>query len=144
MQPKFSEDVIPVTDLKVNPGKIIKQTTETHHPVLLTSRGRGVAIVQSLKEYEAAEEEKAFLKAISQGLMDICENRAVQVWRPDQEQASTKQTSDMQKWSLVQELAQKRLQNRLPEAPPDQFADMSESDVMQMVREEITACRQQK
>ena len=58
MQPKFSEDVIPLTDLKINPGKIIRQTTETHRPVLLTSRGRGVAIVQSLEEYEAAAEEK--------------------------------------------------------------------------------------
>lgn len=79
MKPKFSEDVIPVTDLKVNPGKIIKQTTETHRPVLLTSRGRGVAIVQSLEEYEAAEEEKAFLKAISQGLLDIRENKTVNI-----------------------------------------------------------------
>ena len=79
MQPKFSEDVIPLTDLKINPGKSIKQTTETHRPVLLTSRGRGVAIVQSLEEYETAVEEKAFLKAVSQGLMDIREGRTATV-----------------------------------------------------------------
>lgn len=44
MQTKFSEDVIPLSDLKVNPGKIINQTKETHRPILLTSRGRGVAL----------------------------------------------------------------------------------------------------
>jgi len=52
MQTKFSEDVVPLSDLKVNPGKVIKHSNETHRPILLTSRGRGVAVVQSLDEYE--------------------------------------------------------------------------------------------
>ena len=50
---KFSEDIIPISDLKVNPGRIINQVEKTHRPVLVTSRGRGVAIVESLKDYEA-------------------------------------------------------------------------------------------
>lgn len=45
MNVKFSKDVVPITALKVNPGKIITQVTETHQPVLLTSRGKGVAVV---------------------------------------------------------------------------------------------------
>ena len=48
---KYSEDVIPVSDLKVNPGRIIDQVGKTNRPVLVTSRGRGVAIVESLKDY---------------------------------------------------------------------------------------------
>lgn len=71
MQIKFSEDVIPLTDLKVNPGKVISQVKETHRPVLLTSRGRGVAVVQDLDEYEKNQEEKVFMKAVAQGLMDV-------------------------------------------------------------------------
>jgi prevent-host-death family protein len=71
MQIKFSEDVIPLTDLKVNPGKVISQVKETHRPVLLTSRGRGVAVVQDLDEYEKNQEERAFMKAVAQGLMDV-------------------------------------------------------------------------
>ena len=64
MNTKFSEDVVPLTDLKVNPGRVIKHTAETCRPVLLTSRGRGVAVVQSVDDYEKAEEERAFLRAV--------------------------------------------------------------------------------
>ncbi|MGF1645008.1 MAG: type II toxin-antitoxin system Phd/YefM family antitoxin [Thiotrichales bacterium] len=77
MQTRFSEDVIPLSDLKVNPGKVVKQTSETRRPVLLTSRGRGIAVVQSLNEYEAGEEERAFLRAVANGLMDVREGRTV-------------------------------------------------------------------
>lgn len=52
MQTKFSEDVVPLSDLKVNPGKVILRTNDTHRPILLTSRGRGVAVLQSLDDFE--------------------------------------------------------------------------------------------
>jgi prevent-host-death family protein len=71
MQTKFSEDVIPLSDLKVNPGRVVNQVRETHRPLLLTSRGRGVAVVQDLDDYEKDQEERAFIKAVAQGLMDI-------------------------------------------------------------------------
>jgi prevent-host-death family protein len=45
MSVKFSEDVIPLADLKVNPGRVVKHAAEAHRPVLLTSRGRGVAVI---------------------------------------------------------------------------------------------------
>ncbi|MGZ5051730.1 MAG: type II toxin-antitoxin system Phd/YefM family antitoxin [Methylobacter sp.] len=67
----FSEDVIPLSDLKINPGRVVNQVKETHRPVLLTSRGRGVAVVQDLDDYEKNQEELSFMKAITQGLMDI-------------------------------------------------------------------------
>jgi len=72
---KFSEDIVPLSDLKVNPGRIVSQVDETHRPVLLTNRGRGVAIVQSLKDYEAENEERSFLRGVVQGLMDLEEGR---------------------------------------------------------------------
>jgi prevent-host-death family protein len=71
MQTKFSEDVIPLSDLKINPGKVVNHTKDTHRPVLLTSRGRGVAVVQGLEDYESIKEELAFVKAVTQGLMEI-------------------------------------------------------------------------
>ena len=77
MQTKFSEDVIPLTDLKINPGRIVNHARETHRPILLTSRGRGVAVVQDLEEYEKTREELAFVKAIAQGLMDIKEDKTL-------------------------------------------------------------------
>lgn len=71
MQTKFSEDVVSLSDLKVNPGKVINHASNSRRPVLLTSRGRGVAVVQGLEEFERNGEELAFVKAIAQGLMDI-------------------------------------------------------------------------
>lgn len=71
MQTKFSEDVVPLTDLKINPGKIVNRAKDTKRPILLTSRGRGVAVVQGLEEYENIEEEVRFLKAVAQGLMEV-------------------------------------------------------------------------
>ena len=40
MGTKFSEDIIPLSDLKVNPGRVVTHVNETHRPVLLTRRGR--------------------------------------------------------------------------------------------------------
>ena len=74
---KFSKDVVPLSDLKVNPGKVVKHATEVHRPVLLTSRGRGVAVVQSVSDYEMLEEERAFMRAVVAGLSDLESAREV-------------------------------------------------------------------
>ena len=79
MQIKFSEDVIPLSDLKVNPGKVVNRAKDTHRPILLTSRGRGIAVVQGLEEYEKNEEEREFMKAIAQGLMDVREGNELEL-----------------------------------------------------------------
>jgi len=71
MSIKFTEDVVPLTDLKANPGKIVKHVAEVHRPVLLTSRGRAVAVVQSVVDYEAAQEEREFMRAVVEGLADL-------------------------------------------------------------------------
>jgi len=76
---KFSQDVVPLSDLKVNPGRVVHQVGETQRPVLLTSRGRGVAVVQALAEYEADSEERAFLRGVVQGLMDLEQGRELSI-----------------------------------------------------------------
>ena len=77
MQVKFSEDVIPLSDLKINPGKVVGRAQDTHRPILLTSRGRGIAVVQGLEDYERTAEELRFVKAVVQGLMDVREGNTV-------------------------------------------------------------------
>jgi prevent-host-death family protein len=72
---KFSEDIVPLSDMKINPGRVVNQVDKTRRPVLLTNRGRGVAVVQSLKDYETETDERAFLRDIVQGLMDLEEGR---------------------------------------------------------------------
>ena len=72
---KFSEDIVPLSDMKINPGRVVNQVDKTRRPVLLTNRGRGVAVVQSLKDYETETDERAFLRDVVQGLMDLEEGR---------------------------------------------------------------------
>ena len=74
---KFSEDVVSLGDMKVNPGKIVRRVDENGRPVLLTSHGRGVAVVQALSDYEAAQEEREFLRAVVAGLADVDAGRVV-------------------------------------------------------------------
>ena len=74
---KFSEDVVPLTDLKVNPGRVVRHASEARRPVLLTSRGRGVAVVQSVTDFEAAEDERVFMRAVVAGLADLEAGREV-------------------------------------------------------------------
>lgn len=69
--PKFSEDIVSLSDLKINPGRVVSQVDKTHRSVLLTKRGRGVAIVQSLMDYEEEIDERSFLRGVVQGLMDL-------------------------------------------------------------------------
>ena len=71
MTVRFSQDVVPMTDLKTNPGRVVRHAAESHRPVLLTRRGRGIAVVQSVADYEAAEEERAFMRAVVEGLADL-------------------------------------------------------------------------
>jgi prevent-host-death family protein len=71
MRTRFSEDVIALTDLKVNPGRVLEQATEARRPVPLSSRGPGVAVVQSGTGYEAVEGEQAFRRAVAAGLADL-------------------------------------------------------------------------
>ena len=75
MTTKFSEDIVPLSDLKVNPGKIVNRAKDSHRPILLTSRGRGVAVMQGLEEYENFEEERAFMKAVTEGMIDVKEGK---------------------------------------------------------------------
>ncbi len=74
---KFSQDIVPLTDLKTNPGRVVRHATETRRPVLVTSRGRGVAVVQSIEEFEAADDERAFMRAVVKGLADLDEGSEV-------------------------------------------------------------------
>lgn len=77
MNTKFSEDIITIGNLKINPGRVLKHVATSHRPVLLTTRGRGVAVLQSVADYEKSEEERAFMRAVVEGLADLQEGRKI-------------------------------------------------------------------
>jgi prevent-host-death family protein len=65
--PVFSSDVHPITDFKTKSSSIVGQARRTGRPVLITQRGRGVAVVVALEEYERMKEELAFGRAVDEG-----------------------------------------------------------------------------
>ena len=73
----ISADVVPIADLKVDPGRGVRRAADGHRTVLVTSGGRGVAVVQALVDYEASEEERAFMRAVVAGLADLESDREV-------------------------------------------------------------------
>ncbi len=76
---KYAKDVVPLADLKVNPGRLVTQVTEAHRPLLLTRRGRGVAVLQSVADYDRAEEERDFMRAVVAGLADLESGRELSI-----------------------------------------------------------------
>jgi prevent-host-death family protein len=69
--PTFSDDVRPVTDLKTGSAAILNHVRATRRPVLLTRRGRGVAVLLDLEEYEQLVDRARFIDAASEGLRAI-------------------------------------------------------------------------
>ena len=71
------EGVIPLSNLKINPGKVVGRAQDTHRPILITSHGRGIAVVQGVDDFERTAEELSLLKAVVHGLIDIREGNTV-------------------------------------------------------------------
>ena len=79
MSTNFTQDVVSPTDLKANPGQVVRHVAEVNPPVFLTSRGRGVAVVQSVVDYKEAQKERAFMRAVVEGLADLEAGREVPI-----------------------------------------------------------------
>lgn len=68
---------MPLGDIKANPGAVVQRAARSGRPILLTSRGRGVAVLQSLEQYEAEQDERSFLRSVAQGLASAEDGRQV-------------------------------------------------------------------
>lgn len=66
-KPQFSKDVKPLTDLKTKTSALIDHVRRSRRPMLLTRRGRGVAVLLDLDEYERLVERAAFIEAVEAG-----------------------------------------------------------------------------
>ena len=70
---KASEDLRPLTDLKVHAGDIVRQLADTGRPVILTRHGRGVAVMLSLELFEDMQEQleqPAVLRGLQEAVDD--------------------------------------------------------------------------
>ncbi len=71
---KLSEDLRPLTDLKVGAGEIIGQLERTGRPIVLTRHGRGVAVMLSISAFESLQSRLAdseLRAAMEEGEQDV-------------------------------------------------------------------------
>lgn len=64
---KLSENIKPISHLKANAAKIVKQLSETREPLVITQNGEAKLVVQGIVSYEATQETLALLKILALG-----------------------------------------------------------------------------
>tara|TARA_R100001509_G_scaffold164472_2_gene142160 strand:+ start:1832 stop:2185 length:354 start_codon:yes stop_codon:yes gene_type:complete len=56
---KVDEDIRPLSDFRAGIASFVKQINETHRPIVLTQRGRGVAVLVGVHEYQKMQQRLA-------------------------------------------------------------------------------------
>lgn len=71
----FSESIKPVSYVKVNIAKIIRQLNEGQEPMIVTQNGEAKAVVIDIKQYEQMQETLAILQMIAQGDKSLAQGK---------------------------------------------------------------------
>jgi antitoxin YefM len=78
MQPlKLDEDIRPLSEFRAGVASFVKQVNDTRRPMVLTQRGRGVAVLVDIREFEAMRERLAILEDLAAAEADIAAGRVV-------------------------------------------------------------------
>ncbi len=75
MSIKFSEDVRPITDLKTKASELVSQLKSTKRPLLITQRGRPVAVLEDVTNFELREQKYSAIEKILAGMKQSREGK---------------------------------------------------------------------
>ena len=64
-------DIIPVTDLRQDAAAVLKKLQSSVGPLVVTQRGRAVAVIQSIDAYEKSEHERELLRLLATGEKEV-------------------------------------------------------------------------
>jgi prevent-host-death family protein len=64
-------NIIPVSDLRQDAAKLLKQLKNTKEPLIITQRGRATAVMIGVDAYEKSEREKELLRLLARGDREI-------------------------------------------------------------------------
>ena len=64
-------NIIPVSDLRQDAAKILKQLRENKEPFIITQRGRAAAVIIGVKAYEKSEHDKELLRLLANGDKEV-------------------------------------------------------------------------
>jgi prevent-host-death family protein len=63
--------MIPVTDLRHDAANVLQRLQESSQPLVITQRGRAVAVMLSVDAYERGEREREILRLLLRGEQEI-------------------------------------------------------------------------
>ena len=68
---------VSVTELRANPGRVVRRARGSHQPIVVTERGRPSAVLLSLEAYDAlrGRPEYEMLRSIRRGRREIAAGR---------------------------------------------------------------------
>lgn len=64
-------DIIPVTDLRQDAAAVLKKLQSATGPLVVTQRGRAIAVLQSVDAYEKTQHERELLHLLATGEKEI-------------------------------------------------------------------------
>ena len=74
---RLNEDIQPLSEFRSGVSAYIKHVNETHRPLLLTQRGKGVAVVLDVTAYEAMQEKIELFEEIKRSESQIANGLGV-------------------------------------------------------------------
>lgn len=74
---KLDEDIRPLSEFRAGVASFVKHVNETRRPLVLTQRGRGVAVVVDIREFEAMREKLALLEDISRAEAQLAAGKGI-------------------------------------------------------------------
>jgi prevent-host-death family protein len=63
--------IIPVSDLRQDAARVLKQARSSDEPVFITQRGRATAVLMSIHAYERSTSERELLLLLARGEKEI-------------------------------------------------------------------------
>ncbi len=64
------DDIRPLSEFRTHMAELVEHTKKTGRPLILTQRGRSVAVVMSPRDYEALTYREEFIEAVQEGLAE--------------------------------------------------------------------------
>jgi len=74
---RFDQDIQPLSDFRAGAASFIKQINETRRPIVITQRGKGVAVVVDVAEYESMQEKIELLEEVQKAEAQIASGQGV-------------------------------------------------------------------
>ena len=74
---KLDEDIRPLSEFRAEVASFVKRINDTHRPLVLTQRGRGVVVVVGIAEYAAMRERLETIDDIAAARVELAAGAGV-------------------------------------------------------------------